>query len=299
MHLRLLLTASLIATGCAFGDDTDMLGAGLSVTDRCQVDGLGTLPGGDVGSGLVRGGDTGATGAWRHDSPTHGVILATPDWILCRINGATLADFAGDAEVDGVGGYTYRVSVQDRGDGGDDVLVEGAPGTETLRASRFHRPTRFIDATLAIAGDAARVTIPASLPVVVGAPGNGMAVLSFTREDTGDTISCRYHGNGRRGRGGDAYELRHCVGLHGMPPVVAGDAVDVVAMSLRVQNSDSTSPGCTIETTVSVELDVVPLSYESPERDVYRIAVFAPDGSDFLDVGGTLASGDFTVTTFD
>lgn len=297
MSSRFLIPgALLLALGCAPGEDPGASTQGLGVpTPQCSVSGMGTLPSGDFAAGDILGGDGPATGSWLHVSPTAGVVLATPDWILCRINGSTLADFAGDATVDGASGYTYRVSIQDRGVPGPPVVTPGVPTVETLTATRYNRPTRFDDGELVIAEDQARVTIPAELPVVSGAPGTGMAVLSFTRADTGDTIACRYYGNGSRSRGGDRYELRHCVGLHGLPETVAGDVVDVTAMTLRVQSGDSHSRGCSAETTVSVNLDVTPLTVEEPVRDYYRIAVFAPDGTDFLGADGNLAAGDFTV----
>lgn len=271
----------MVASGCVF-DTTESVTSGVTVTtDLCEVSGAGTLPSGETGSGTIRGADTGALGTWEHTSSS-GTVLGTPDWVLCRINGALLADFAGPATIDGASGYSYRVSVQDRG-------TSGVATIETLTATLHYRPTWWDDGTLPIAGHA-EVTIPAELPVTEGQPGTGMAVLSFDLADSGDTIRCRYRGNGRAAAGGDAYVLRHCVGRHGRAPIVAGDVVDVTAMTLHVQNG---AARCRIPlTTVSVDLEVT----GAPDRDFYRIVVWDSSSAQVLLSEGVLASGDFTVT---
>lgn len=295
MIQRAVLACALALGGCAFGDDLGSSAGDLSVTDQCEIAGMGVLPSGDAASGSIVGTDLGATGGWTHHSVTHGVILATPDWVLCRINGARLGDFAGAATLAGVPGYEYRVSVQDRGTPGDPTIVPGTPTIETLSATRSYRPTRSIPGSLAITADLARVTIPAELPVTEGAPGNGMAVITLTRADTLDTVRCRYHGNGVRNRGGDAYVLRHCVGRAGSPELLAGDAVDVSSLTLHVQSGDSHSSGCSSHTTVELELEVTPLTVIEPARDFYRIALFDSTGAEVLVSEGTLASGDFEI----
>lgn len=300
MYSRLLIVSSLVLVGCAFdGADSSSWATTPHYTDRCELSGTAALPGGEAASGTITGGDLGATGSWLHDSPTGGVILATPDFITCRINGSKLADIEGSAEVDGVSGYTYRIHAQDRGVAGETVIVEGAATVETLVATRSyaHGRTHWTDGSLTIAEDMARVTIPAELPVTVGAPGTGRADIVFTRADTGDTTRCRYRGNGARDRGGDRYVLQHCVGLSGSPEVLAGDEVDVTELTLHVQSGDEHSSGCRGgETTVSVDLDVTPLSIEPAQPDFYEIRVFHPDGTDYFDVAGNLTGGDLTIT---
>ncbi|MEZ4315847.1 MAG: hypothetical protein R3F61_00010 [Myxococcota bacterium] len=293
---------SLLSAGCAFdGADSSSWASAPHTTSRCEVTGTAALPGAEAASGTITGGDTGATGSWLHDSPVGGVILATPDFITCRINGSKLADVEGTAEVDGVPGYTYRIHVQDRGTPGGTVIHEGTPVVETLTATRSyrHHHARWTDAVLPITEDMARVTIPAELPVTVGAPGTGRADLVFTRADTGDTTRCRYRGNGRRDRGGDRYVLTRCVGRSGSPEVVAGDEVDVTALTIHVQSGDEHSSGCRGgETTVTLDLDVLPLSIEPSQPDYYEIRVFSPDGTDYFDAAGNLEGGDLTITEF-
>ncbi len=296
LYTRLLIFVSLVTIGCAPDDGSSSWASTPHEAERCLVNGAGALPGGEAGSGSIEGGIAGATGSWLHDSATAGVLLGTADLLVCRINGSRIADFEGSAEVDGTPGYYYRAHIQDRGTPGDTVIVEGAPTVETLTATRYYRPSRSVDGALAITGDQARVTIPAELPVTEGAPGTGRADLTFVRADTGDTTRCRYYGNGSRARGGDRYVLRHCVGRSGSPEVVAGDVVDVLEMTLHVQSGDSHSFGCSAQTTISVDLDVVPITIEPSQPDVYELRVYAPDGSDYLSVGGPLVGGAFTVT---
>ncbi len=373
-----MITLVLLA-GCVPDGDVSGSSADLVVTSRCEVAGLGVLPSGDLGAGRIDGGDTGATGDWLHISVTEGIVLATPDWVLCRINGATLGDFGGSATMNGVSGFTYRVSVQDRGTPGDRTIVPGTPTVETVTATQRYRPVSWTDGALPIRADWARVTIPAELPVTSGVPGRGYAEVVFTRADTLDTVRCEYRGNGARGHydddddddhgrgrrghhdddrgrcgdhdddrcdhdgdhdgdhgdhdddddddddgdhddddddddddgdhdddddddddddgehGGDRYVLQACHVLPGLPPVAAGDAVDVTSLSVGVRNGARRWRRGAGETTVTVNFDVTPLTVIEPERDYYRIAVFDAAGDRALLSEGTLASGDYVV----
>lgn len=284
----------VLLSGCAL--DSGASTGGLVITDRCEVTGSGTLPSGDSLAGSVVGGDVGATGSWTHVSLADGTILATPDWILCRINGSTLADFGGSATIDGVSGFTYRVSVQDRGVRGEPTLTAGARTIETLSASVDYRPTTFTDGSLTI-GDATRLTIPAALPVTEGAPGTGWAVLTILEEGASESVRCRYRGNGSSARGGDRYEFRHCVGDG--TTLAPGDEVDATSATLRVQSGDSHSDGCRSRTVVMVDLETEPLTWIIPRGDFYRIAVFDsrdPAEPRIILSEGDLDSGDLTVT---
>lgn len=290
---RVGLIVALVASGCA----EDPYGSSVMATystDRCEISGAGSLASGDIGDGAVTGDDTGASGTWVHTTAAGSVIVATPTFTLCRFNGRTLGDFGATGSIDGVPGYLVRVSIVDRTPGAPEI-VEGTPTTETLVASVLYRPTRFVDATLPITEDAARVTIPAELPVTVGDPGTGHAVLSFTRADTLDTINCQYRGDGRSARGGTTYLFEQCNGRHGMPRVEAGDVVDVTWLGLRVQSGSRCSG--VDETTVSLELTgVVPLIIGEPRPDDYTMWVQDSLGAEVYRAEGGLASGDFTVT---
>ena len=86
----------------------------------------------------------------------------------------------------------------------------------------------------------------------------------------------------------------HCVGLHGMLPILAGDVVDVSELSQRVQSGDSRK-GITV---VKLDLVVTPWVIAG-ESDFYRFVLLEelPDGT-FMELWrdeGRLASGDFTI----
>jgi len=298
---RVVFVAALTAlVGCQPAGDVGESSAELVVTDQCEISGLGVLAGGDLGVGRITGGDTGASGDWVHLSVTEGVVLASPEYVLCRINGSILGDFGGSATVNGETGFTYRVSVQDRGTPGDRTIIEGTPTVETVTASRFYRPTRYTDGSLAITADQARVTIPSELTVVSGSSGRGRADVVFTRADTLDRVRCHYRGNGRHHRGGDRYRLRHCHGLRGLPRVRAGDTVDVTSLHVHVQSGDhGHGRSRHADTTVTVNFDVTPLTVVEPERDFYRMAVFDSAGDSALLAEGPLVHGNFVVEPLD
>ena len=286
-HTGWLCSLVLVLSGCALDVGAATSASTARVTHRCEVAGLGALSAMESGGGTVRGGDTGTVGMWMHESSIGSLSATNPDWILCRINGSRLADFEGDATVDGAAGYTYRVSIQDRG-------TPPAPTIETLAASVEYRPTRWTDGSLPIRADSARVVLPAEIPVTRGQPGNGEAVLSFDLADGSDSINCRYYGNGRRGRGGDRYVLRHCVGRPGGVEYGAGDVVEVSAMTLHVQSG---SRSCGVwRTNVEVDLEVTHVSTTDPGRDFYRMAVWDPAGVQVLLSEGVIERGDFVLT---
>lgn len=295
MKLRaaVLTTALALALGCAPADDGAATGALATIPDACLVRGIGLLPAGDFAAGRVTGDDVAATGNWLHVSPSDGVVLATPQWIVCRLNGAVLADFGGEATLNGDAGYSYRVSIQDRGAPGPPTVVEGAPTVETVTATRHRHPARFEDGYLPMTEDRARVTIPAELPVIEGEPGTGLAKITFDQAGLPGHTTCLYRGNGSRGRGGDRYVLQHCAGFGG--PVSAGDVVDATWLRVRVYQGAASWRRAGTRTTVSVDFDVTPLTVVEPLRDHYRIAVFDPTGAEAFVSNGDLIVGDFEV----
>lgn len=293
-----VVIAVLVALGVA-GCDPDGVGGTadtLLLTDRCEISGAGVLAG-EAFSGAARGSDTGARGSWTHEG-ADGVVLGEAEWILCRINGAMLGDFGGPATIDGRAGYTFRVGVQDFEEASETTE------TQTVRASRTYRPSRWEDGELTI-DEQALVTIPSSLPVVEGNAGNQWAWLTFERADTADVVTCRYRGGASRPNpilpvdvaAGLSYELQRCTGEEpGSPEVSAGDRVAVRWMRLHVHSGAHfhPHPWCPV-TTVSVDLQVTtgPVT-----RDRYRIGVWDDaTGERVFFRDGELTSGDLLVQT--
>lgn len=299
----LLVTASVVVLGlaCDPGGFESRVEP-LLVTDRCVVRGAGALASGDELAGEVRGGDLGASGTWSHAGEA---VVGEAQWIVCRINGALLADFGGAATVEGRSGYTFRVGVQDFGPPADGELLEGATEVQTVVASRTYRPTRWEDGEVRIE-HLARVTIPSSLPVSVGNAGNQWAWLTFERHGSEDVVSCRYRGAASTPNpsapaelaAGLRYELERCTGTaDGALPIRGGDRVEVRWMRLRVQTGAHLLPTreCP-RTEVTLALEVTPLLDAGPIRDRYRLAVWDDaTGERVVLRDGELASGDLTV----
>lgn len=271
-----IVTLSLLSA-CTF-DATGGAEAGLVITDRCEISGLGMLEEGDFLGGHARGGDTGATGSWAHVGGD--VVIGGADWILCRINGALLGDLQGPARVNGRGGYSFRVHVQDFGDPLPPEVIPGTPEVRTVSATRWYRPTRWDDGDV-VRDERALVTIPSELPVTVGNAGNQWAWLTFERSETHDTVVCRYRGGARSPRpctpgdlaDGERYVLERCTGDR-RDEVEAGDVVDVTSMTLRVQSGAHTLPSRRHpQTTITADFDVTPVTLTDPDRDFYQISV--------------------------
>lgn len=308
MHNRLLSSLVLLVTACS-PDGAGLTSDALVVTDRCEIAGTGALDTGDAMSGDVHGGDLGASGEWTHTGDGR-VVLTTPEWILCRINGATLGDFGGHATLDGSSGYTFRVQVQDFG----DRRVQwdhGTPEVQTVSATRTYSPSRWDDGALAIDGRAL-VTIPSEIPVTVGGASNQWTWLTFQLSETSEVVTCRYRGDaapphrcGADWEGGDRYVLQRCTvddddeSDDATETVVsAGDEVDVEWMTLHVHSGDHRLPDRRhAQTTVSVDLDVTPLVRVESDTDYYRMAVWEEaTGAEVYVREGFIASGDFGVS---
>ncbi|MFO0684247.1 MAG: hypothetical protein U0234_19495 [Sandaracinus sp.] len=169
----------------------------LIITGHCEVGGAGTMPAGDDLSGSIRDESGTPVGSWTNTS-ADGSFVGTPDWLECRVNGSTVADFTGSGTWNGTPGYTFRVHVQDRGSPGDPIRVETAPTTVTVSATRTYSPPRATDGTAS--WDAgAYVTIPSSLPVTVGNAANQWATVTFAPDPGGAAslaypVRCRYQG---------------------------------------------------------------------------------------------------------
>ena len=282
-----LIVTALISTLIPFTVEAEI------ITDRCSLNGSAMLESGGAMSGDVTGELTGATGYWQHILPDNTVLSMNPEWILCRINGALLGDFGGNATVDGIAGYTFRVAVEDHGIPRREI-VEGEPIEEIISATHFYRPSKWLDGAVPIVGNWSRINIPTELPVTIGAPGNGIAVIFLTRADSLKKMQCIYDGNGQKDGGGDAYVFRHCTGPKGLEEVYAGDELSVTKMDLRVRGGDKQLFD---ETTITLTISVTPLTVVMSQTDFYRVTVW--DSSDvqvFIDQGHIVSgSGDLKV----
>jgi hypothetical protein len=216
--------AVLIALACNACGTDDSTGdpQALIVTGHCAVTAMGVMPGGEGVTGAIHDDGTGTpTGSWQSSTTTDSFV-GTPDWLECRVNGSTVADFTGTGSWNGAPGYPFRVHVQDRGTSGAPVRVEGPPTTATLTATHTYSPPRSTDGSAS--WDAgAYATVPASLPVTVGNAGNGWAWITFAPEpdataSLGYEVRCRYRGGARsssgcRGRdltAGESYAFVDC-----------------------------------------------------------------------------------------
>lgn len=322
-----LIAASLLAiAGCAYEVEPGASDDALVVTDRCEIRGFGLLDSGELVAGRIRGDETGASGRWVHYSRTDGFVLASPDWIFCRINGAVIGDFAGDATVNGASGYTYRVNVQDRREPGTPPIVTGTTTeVRTVVASRDYRPTRWSDGELPTDGRI-RVTLPAELPVSEGNAGNGTAWVSYQRADGWGLVTCRYRGGAPRLRprtpaeeaAGLSYHFDRCYdGTFGgdddddddddeidesvpMPGLVAGSVEEVRWLRVHVQNGSHWHPSrSAARTEVSVPFDVEALTTIPAPDDYYRISVWDAAGTRVLHAEGAVPIGDLRVTQLD
>lgn len=306
-HRVTWLTIVLVAGGCAY--EVDPVGStedALTVTDRCQVSGIALLEQGDFVAGRVRGGDVSIEGRWLHLGPSGEMVTTRPNLITCRINGSEIGEIFGDAELDGVPGYSFRLFVQDRREPGVSEVVEGPPGTVNLTATLHYRPTRW--ETDAIE-ERTLITIPHELPVTEGNAGNGWAWLTFQRHGTYDVVTCRYRGGAPTPvprqpseiAAGERYHLDRCTGeWHGTDPVGAGSRVDARWVQLKVHTGAHSFPSrrCA-KTTVSVDLEVTPLvAIESPP-DYYRMEVRDADGVRVLLRDGNVVAGNLEVVQLD
>lgn len=204
----LLVLAAL--AGCGRADDGASASDGaLVVTGHCQVTAMGVMPGGEGVTGSIVDVAGTPSGTWQSATPSDGLV-GSADWLECRVNGATVADFTGTGSWNGSPGYTFRVHVQDRGTPGAPVRVEAGPTTTTVEATRTYSPSRWTDGVASFDAGA-YVTIPASLPVTVGDAGGGWAWATFAPDpgwpaSLAYPVRCRYRG----ASGGASYAFVDC-----------------------------------------------------------------------------------------
>jgi hypothetical protein len=212
---------------------------------------------------------------WEHTAPGVTFTTEVADLVHCFTNGGLIlvADGFGTGVLNGVGGYFYTIFLEDR-------RTPALPAV-TLTASRTSPPTRFTDGE-ATFSPPRMVTIPATLEVTEGSPGNGRARLYL-----GD-VRCDYQGNGV------GYEFVACPGSEGLGP---GDSFDVASAGLRVR-----SPGAhnADEPVITVEATIAPATPPGPGApDIYSVTVFDAHGVILYDYGNNLnddAEGDVVVT---
>jgi hypothetical protein len=145
----------------------------LVVTEHCRLAGMGRTDGDAGFAGDIQGDGEGLfTGRWMHEGPDHHIVTtAEPDFISCRINGATLADFEAPTTFDGQGGYTLRVSAQDRaapddrepcGDRGGVTLdfETSSEGTPIVAGTALSTQWSALDVTLSCTSDRRDRAVP-------------------------------------------------------------------------------------------------------------------------------------------
>lgn len=194
------LLAALVAIGSAgcgtTGDDVSADPGALITTGHCSVTATGVTAVGEGVDGSIVDMSGIPGGSWQNSGA--GTLDGTPDWLECRVNGSTVADFTGSGTWNGAPGYTFRVHVQDRGTPGEPIRVEGAPGVDTVTATRTYSPSQWTDGTDAFEAGA-YVTVPSALPVTVGNAGNQWAWVTFAPDPGGAAsltypVRCRYRG---------------------------------------------------------------------------------------------------------
>lgn len=296
------------AAGCA-SPPADVGSDNLIVTTRCRVVGAGTVAG-DSFEGDVHGDVTAPAGSWTHRTSGGDVLVAVPDFLECRINGAIIADFDGRATWNGAPDYYFTVQIHDRGVP-TPTRSPGTPTTVSVSATRLYSPSRWLDGTLAWP-DGALVTVPASLPVTVGNAGNQWARVTFTLWGSGEPVRCSYRGGARTANPRDpadvaaglSYRFVRCerldpdgCGWERDPSIVAGTEHDVEALEVHVQHGSSRHPSRSrAQTTVTVDFAATPFVVTTPESDWYSLRVFAPDAVTLVhEAEGELTSGDIDV----
>src|SRR5262245_34158983 len=145
----------------------------------CEVRGSGAFASGEMfeGSGSTIG-DIFSV-AWEHTGPGVEFRADIADAVSCFRDGGPIAVITGwgTGTLNGVDGYVYEIFAEDRRGPGLPAL--------TLSASRTTPPTRFLDGE-ATFDPPREITIPATLEVTEGHPGNGWTRLYI------DEVRCDY-----------------------------------------------------------------------------------------------------------
>jgi hypothetical protein len=194
------------------------------------------------------------------------------DSVNCFLNGGIIAviDGFGTGVLNGVPGYYYTIFAEDR-------RGPGLPAV-TLSASRTSPPTRFHDGE-ATFDPPREVTIPATLEVTEGLPGNGWTRLYL------DDVRCDYQGNG------DAYEFVRCPGR---PDLGAGSTLLAASARLRVRTPGD---GGNDEPVIAVQATIAPFVAAFGALDIYSVTVFDAGGNIIYDFAANLNDGEGDIIT--
>ncbi|TXI16607.1 MAG: hypothetical protein E6Q62_11175 [Nitrosomonas sp.] len=306
---------SLLSIVIAFFLTSGLASAGDPVvTSRCQVNGTGELPNGDTLIIDIRDENDAAIGSWIYRTSMGDEFSGIPNGFVCRVNGTRVVDLLGidTGTKNGIGGYTFAIHLEDRDEpNSDPVLIPGPVETKTLAATRTYSPSRWTNSSLSFPLGA-QVAIPAALPVTAGNAGNRWTWLLFTRATATDLVRCMYRGGASTANPSDAseIELGRTVSLarcelsdengewHLDPSMTAGSKLAVTAIDLIVHNGSSKHPSPdNAQTTVSIDLDVIPNILQQGRTDYMRLVVFDPTGARVYNgEGEVIAANSFTVT---
>jgi hypothetical protein len=233
----------------------------------CAVSGTGALPGGEMFEGSASTVGSIYSVRWEHTAPGITFTTDTADSVNCFLNGGIIAvvDGFGTGTLNGVPGYIYTIFAEDR-------HTPGQPAV-TLTASRTSPPTLFTDGE-ATFSPPRQVTIPATLEVVEGNPGNG-----WTRLYLGD-VRCDYRGDGT------VYAFERCPGSPGFGP---GATFEVRSARLRVRTPGDDNDA---EPSIVVRATIAPAVPGSGAPDIYAVTVFDGFGNILYDFGVNLMDGE-------
>jgi hypothetical protein len=203
---------------------------------------------------------------WEHTEPGVTFTADVADVVNCFLNGGIIAvvDGFGTGTLNGVPGYIYTIFAEDRGRAGQPAV--------TLTASRTSPPTVFADGE-ATFSPPRLVTIPATIEVTEGNPGNG-----WTRLYLGD-VRCDYRGDGT------VYAFERCPGAAGLGP---GATLEVSSARLRVRTPGD---GNEAEPAIGVRATIAPATPAVGAPDIYSVTVFDASGNIIYDFGANLEDG--------
>lgn len=259
-----------IVIGLALGVFAGLIGNGASaltpVIPDCEVRGSGVFPSGERFEGSASTVGTIYSIEWEHTGP--GVEFRTDvvDAVNCFLNGGIIAvlDGFGTGTLNGVPGYIYSIFAEDRRE-----LLRPAV---TLSASRTSPPTLFQDGE-ATFDPPRELTIPATVEVTGGLPGNGWTRLYI------DDVRCDYQGNGT------AYDFVRCPGRPDLGP---GATLAAANARLRVRTPGD---GGDDEPVIAVRATLAPALYDSGAPDIYSLTVYDPFGNILYDFGVNMLDG--------
>jgi hypothetical protein len=238
----------------------------------CAVTGTGAFPGGEMFEGSASTVGSVFRVRWEHTAP--GITFTTDiaDNVNCFTNGGLIAvvDGFGTGTLNGVDGYLYTIFAEDR-------RTPGQPAV-TLTASRTSPPTRFADGE-ATFSPPRLLTVPATIEVTEGSPGNG-----WTRLYLGDA-RCDYRGDGT------VYVFERCPGAAGLGP---GATLEATSARLRVRTPGDNEG----EPVIAVRATIAPAIPPGPgSPDIYSLTVFDATGTIIYDFGANLNDGEGDIVT--